>query len=143
MDESSSSEGDSDSVRVEIGSEPISEQGEFGTSPEPIPEFDESGVKPPLLFNEDVDDSFHRVADFDKEEEVEIPILAVQPLILKVSKPSEGKKNKNESKPLLDELISHLFVSSKPCKLKPPLLPHYLNPPSQNPQSNLQENHSG
>jgi len=99
LDESSSSEGDSDSVRVEIGSEPISEQGEFGTSPEPIPEFDESGVKPPLLFNEDVDDSFHRVADFDKEEEVEIPILAVQPSTLKVSQPSEGQKKKRIKTP--------------------------------------------
>ena len=99
MDESSSSEGDSDSVRVEIGSEPISEQGEFGTSLEPITEFDESGVKPPLLFNEDVDDSFHRVADFDKEEEVEIPILAVQPTTLKVPQTNEVQKKKRIKTP--------------------------------------------
>ena len=32
-----------------------------------------------------MDDSFDRVADFEKEEVVEIPILAVQPSTLKVS----------------------------------------------------------
>jgi len=37
-----------------------------------------------------VDDSFDRVADFEKDEEVEIPILAVQPSALKASQPSEG-----------------------------------------------------
>jgi len=90
LDESSPSEGDSYSVRVEIGSELVSEHGEFRTGPEPVPKFGEFGVEPPLLFEEDVDDSFDRVTDFEKEEVVEIPILAVQPSTLKVSQPSEG-----------------------------------------------------
>jgi len=81
LDESSPSEGDSDSFRVETGSEPVFKQGEFGTGPEHVPEFGEIGVEPPIIFEEDVDDSFDRVADFEKEEEVEIPILAVQPSI--------------------------------------------------------------
>ena len=76
LDESSPSEGDSDSFRVETGSEPVSERGEFGTGLEPVPEFGEIEVEPPLLFREDVDDS-DRVVDFEKEEEIEILILAV------------------------------------------------------------------
>jgi len=48
LDDSSPSEGDSDSVMVEIGSEPVSEQGEFGTGPEPIPETGEA--EPPVEF---------------------------------------------------------------------------------------------
>jgi len=99
LDESSASEGDFDSVRVEIGSEPVSEQGEFGTGPEPIPEFGEIGVEPPLIFKEDVNDTFDRVANFEKEEEVEISILAVQPSTLKVSQPSEGQKKKRIKTP--------------------------------------------
>jgi len=90
LDESPPSEGDSDSVRVETGSEPVSEQGEFGTGPEPFLKFGEIGVEPPLLFEDDVDDSFDRVADFEKEEVVEIPILAVQTSTLKASQPNEG-----------------------------------------------------
>jgi len=85
LDESSPSEGDSDSVRAERGSEPVPEQGEFGIGLEPIPEFGEIGVEQPLMFEEDVDESFDRVTDFKKEEEDEIPILAVQRSTLKVS----------------------------------------------------------
>jgi len=76
VDESSPSERDSGLVRVETGSEPVSERGEFGTGLEPVPEFGEIEVEPPLLFREDVDDS-DRVVDFEKEEEIEILILAV------------------------------------------------------------------
>ena len=36
LDDLSPSEGDSDSVTVKTGSEPVSEQGEFGTGSEPI-----------------------------------------------------------------------------------------------------------
>ena len=99
LDDSSLSEEDedSDSVRTETGSEPVSEQGDFGTRPETIPEFGEVGVEPPLIFENDVDDSFDRVADFGKEEEVEIPILAAQPS--KESQPSEGQKRKRIKTP--------------------------------------------
>ena len=77
MDDSSESEGDSDSIMVETRSEPVSEQGEFGTGSEPVPEIGETGIEPSLIFEEDVDDSFDRLVDFEKDEEVEIPILAV------------------------------------------------------------------
>ena len=142
LDESSPSEGDSDSVRVEIESEPISEQREFETGPEPVPEYGEIGVEPPRLFEEDVDDSFDRVANFEKQEVVEIPILAVQPSTQKVSQPSEGQKKKRIKTPIGRTYLP-LVPQFKLCKLQLPLLPHILNPPSQNPQSNLQENHSG
>jgi len=99
LDESSPSAGDSDSVRVETGSEPVSEQDEFRTGLEPVPKFGEIGVDPSLLFEDDVDDSFDRVADFEKEEVVKISILAVQPSTLKESQPSEGKKRKRIKTP--------------------------------------------
>jgi len=138
LDDSSLSEedGDSDSVRVETKSEPISNQGGFGIGPEPVLAFGEIGVELPLLFEDDVDDSFDRVADFEKEEVVQIPIFAVQPLTLKNPNLVRGKRE-NGSKSLLNEQTFLSFVSSKPCKLKPPLLPLNQNPPSQNPQSNL------
>ena len=44
----------------------------------------EIGIDPPLVFEEDVDDSFERVTNFEKDEEVEIPILIIQPTTLKV-----------------------------------------------------------
>jgi len=50
IDESSPSERDYDSIRVEIGSELVSKQSEFGTGPEPVPEFGEIGVEPLFLF---------------------------------------------------------------------------------------------
>ena len=75
LDNSSPSEGDSDSVMVETGSKPVSDQGEFRIGPKPVPEFGETGIEPSLVFEEDVDDSFDRVADFEKDEEVEIPIF--------------------------------------------------------------------
>jgi len=46
-----------------------------------------------------VDDSFDRVADFEKDEEVEIPILEVQPTTLKVPQTSEGQKKKRIKTP--------------------------------------------
>ena len=49
------------------------------TGPEPVPKTGEAGIEPPPVFEEDVDDSFDRITDFEKDEEVEIPILAVQP----------------------------------------------------------------
>jgi len=99
LDDSSSSEGDSDSVVVEIGSELVSDQSEFGTGSEPIPEIGETRIKPLLVFEEDVDDSFDRLTDFEKDEEVEIPILVVQPTTLKVPQTSEGQKKKRIKTP--------------------------------------------
>jgi len=92
LDDSSPFEGDSDSVMVATRAEPVSEQGEFRTGPEPVPETGE--VEPPLVFEEDVDESFDKVADFEKDKEVEIPILAVQSTTLKVPQTSEGQKKK-------------------------------------------------
>jgi len=43
----------------------------------PKPVLETGEAKPPLVFEEDVDYSFDRVADFEKDEEVEIPISTV------------------------------------------------------------------
>ena len=130
LDDSCPSEGDgdSDSVRAEIWSKPVSKQGNFGTGPKLVLEFGEVGVEPPLIFEDDVNDSFDRVADFGKEEELEILILAVQPSTLKESQPSEGQKRKR-----IPTDISHvcLFKSRafsspsqpKSTKLKPIVKP--------------------
>ena len=84
VDDSSPSKADSDSVMAETGSEPVSDQSEFVTRPEPIPEIGEARIEPPPVFEEDVDDSFDKVAHFDEDEEVEIPILVVQPKTIQV-----------------------------------------------------------
>ena len=66
LDDSSPSEedGDSDTVRAKTGYEPTSEQGDFGTGPEPVLEFAEVGVEYPSIFEENVDASFDKVANF-------------------------------------------------------------------------------
>jgi len=64
---------------AETGSEPVSEQGDFGTEPEPVPEFGQVGVEPPSIFEENVDVSFDKVADFERDEEVDTPVMIVQP----------------------------------------------------------------
>ena len=81
LDESSPSEddGDSDTVREEIGFEPISKQGDLGTGPEPVPEFGEVIVERPCIFEENVDVSFDKVTDFEGDEEIDTPIVIVQP----------------------------------------------------------------
>jgi len=94
VDDSSPSKGDSDSVMPETRSKPVSDQSEFGIRPEPVPEISEAGIEPPPMLEEDVDDSFDRVADFEKDEEVKIPILAVQPTTIKISPTGEGQKKK-------------------------------------------------
>ena len=54
LDESSLSEddGDFDTIRVKTGPEPVSEMGDLGTGPEPIPGVDEVEVEPPSVFEE-------------------------------------------------------------------------------------------
>jgi len=99
VDDSSPSEEDSDSVMTETGSEPVSNQIEFGTRSEPVPEIGETRIEPPLVFEENVDDSFDRVPDFDKDEEAEILILAFQPTTLKVPQRGEGQKKKRIKTP--------------------------------------------
>jgi len=79
---------------AEIGSELVFYQSEFGTRHEAVPEIGEAGIKPPPVFKENVDDSFGRVANFEKDEEVEIPILAVQPKTLKIPQTGDGQKRK-------------------------------------------------
>jgi len=86
VDDSSLSEGDSDSVLAEAGPELISDLSESRTRPEPIPDVGEAGREPPPVFEENVDDSFDRVADFEKDEGVDTPIVIVHPKPLKYSK---------------------------------------------------------
>jgi len=45
VDDSSPSEGDCDSVMAEIGYEHVSDQSEFRTGPEPVPEIGEAIVR--------------------------------------------------------------------------------------------------
>ena len=123
VDDSSLLEGDSDSVMVETGSEPISDQSEFRTRPQLVPKIGDARIEPSPMFEEDVDDSFDSVADFEKDEEVEIPILVVQPKTIQVQTSGEGQKRK-ESKCLWGEHIFHLFANLGLCKLKPPRLPN-------------------
>ena len=84
---------------IETGFEPVSDQSEFGTGLEPVPEIGEAGIEPPPVFEDDVDDSFDRVVDFEKDKEVEIPILAVQPATIKITQTGEGQKKKRIKTP--------------------------------------------
>jgi len=51
------------------------------------------------VFKENVDDSFDKVADFEKDEEVKIPIMVVQPKTLKIPQTDEGQKRKRIKTP--------------------------------------------
>ena len=66
---------------------------------EPVPKIGEAGIEPPPMFEENVDDSFDRVADFEKDEEVEIPILVVQPKTLKIPQTGVEQKRKRIKMP--------------------------------------------
>jgi len=72
-------------------------QGDFGIGPEPIPEFGEIRVEPPPLFEEDA--SFDKVADFERDEEVDTPIMIVQSKTIILSQPGEGQKRKRIKTP--------------------------------------------
>jgi len=94
VDDLSPSEGDFDSMMAEIGSEPISDQSEFGTRPEPVSKTGEARTELPPVFEEAEDDSFDSIFNFEKDEEVEITILAVQPTTLKIPQIGERQKKK-------------------------------------------------
>ena len=81
LDESSPSvnDGDFDMARAETGIEPVSEIGDLGIGPKPIPEVGEVGIEPPPLFDENVNVSFDKVADFEGDEEGEPPVVILQP----------------------------------------------------------------
>jgi len=51
------------------------------------------------VFEENVDDSFDRVADFEKEEDVEILIMVVQSKTTKIPQTDEGQKRKRIKTP--------------------------------------------
>ena len=123
LDESSPSEDDgySDTVRADIGPEPVFVMGDLGTGPEPVPEV--SGVGPPSIFEENVNMSFDKVADFEGDEEVDPPVVILQPKTISLPQPSEGPRKKR-IKTLLAEQTFPLFANSWPCKPKPHLLPH-------------------
>jgi len=83
-DDSSPFEGDSNFMLAETGPGPVSNLSEFGTRPGPIPDVGEARIEPPPVFEENVDDSFDRVADFEKDEGVETPIMIVQPKSIQI-----------------------------------------------------------
>ena len=97
-----------------------------------------------------MDDSFDRVADFEKLEEVEIPILAVQLSTLKVPQPSEGQKKKRIKTPVgrTDLPLVRQFkamqaeASSSPLQpksSKPKLTPNHQESPFVSPHKAFQE----
>jgi len=81
-------------VLVERGPEPVYDLNESGTRLEPVPDVDEAAREPPSMFEENVDDSFDRVVDFEKDEEVDTPIVIVQPKTLKI--PPKGSGTEEE-----------------------------------------------
>jgi len=96
LDESFPSEDDghSDTVRVKIGPEPVSEMGDLGIGPEPVPKVSEAGVEPPSVFVDHADMSFDKVADFEGDEEVDPPVVILQPKTISLPQPSEGPRKK-------------------------------------------------
>jgi len=94
IDNSSLSEGDFDFVLAKTGPEPVSDLCESGTRPEPDSNVGEARIEPPPVFEENVDDSFDRVADFEKEERVDTPIVIIQSKTLKIPQTGEGQKRK-------------------------------------------------
>ena len=46
------------------------------------------------MFEENVDDSFDRVAAFENDERVDTPIVIVQPKTFKIPQTGEGQKRK-------------------------------------------------
>jgi len=124
VDDSSLSEGDSDSTLAETRPDPISDLSEFGTRSEPVLDLGEAGTEPPPVFKDSVDDSFDMVEDFEKNEGFDTPVVIVQPKTIKIPPNWCGtEEEENQS----DEQISRLFVNLQLCKLKPPLLPHNQN----------------
>jgi len=92
-------DGDSDTIRAETGSEPVSEQGDLGTGFEPLPEIGEVRVEPSPIFEENVDVSFDKVADFERDEEVDTPVVIVQPRTIRLRQLGEGPKRKRIKTP--------------------------------------------
>jgi len=62
---------------AEIRHEPISNLSEFRTRPYPVPDIGEAGIEPQHVFEESMDESFDRVANFEKDEGVDTPIVIV------------------------------------------------------------------
>jgi len=68
--------------------QPVSEIGDLRIGSEPVPEVGDIGIEPPPLFEENVDVSFDKVADFEGNEEVELPVVILQPKTISLSQPS-------------------------------------------------------
>jgi len=115
VDDSSLSE---DSVLTETRFEPVFDMSESKTRPEPVLDIGEARIEPPLVFEENVDDFFDKVADFEKDERVETPIVIVQPKTIKIP-PKWGRTKEEKS--------SCLFINLGLCKLKPLIIPHNPN----------------
>ena len=68
--------------------------GDLGTGSTPVSEVGEVRVEPPSIFEENVDIPFDKVADFERDEEVDTPIVIVQPKTIILPQPGEGPKRK-------------------------------------------------
>ena len=126
VDDSPLSEGDSDSMLAKTRPKPVSDLSGSETRPEPIPDFGEPGTETPPVFEDSVDESFARVADFEKHKEFDTPILLVQPKILKIPQTGEAQKKKRIKVPagLIDLPLVRQFramqakASSSPSQSK-------------------------
>jgi len=76
-------------VLAKTGPEPAADLSEYGTMPEPVPDVGEAGSEPSLVFEGNMDDSFDKVADFDKDEGLETLIVIVQPKTIKIPQTGE------------------------------------------------------
>ena len=94
VDGSSLSKGDSDSMPAETRLEPISDLSESGTRHKPAHDFGKAGTEPPPVFEDNVDESFDRVADFEKDEGFDTPIVIVQPKTVRLPQTGERQKKK-------------------------------------------------
>ena len=74
--------------------EGVSDLSEFGTWVEFVPDLGEARTDPSLVFKGIVDDSFHSVADIDKDEGSDTPVTIVQTKPVQISQTGEGQRRK-------------------------------------------------
>ena len=77
--------------------EGVSGLGETGIGPEPVPDLGEVGTEPPPVFEDSLGDPFDnldQVADIDKDEGSDPPIVIVQTKPIQIPQTGEGQRRK-------------------------------------------------
>ena len=59
--------------------EHVPKLSESGTRPKTVPDLGEAGTEPSLVFEDRLDDSFDRIADFEKHEASDTLVVIIQP----------------------------------------------------------------